>query len=317
MDQTLTGNLSNEFIWCTLVMLSDSYIPGAAVVATSLRNVKTKYPIWCMVTDDVSSEGVEFLKTVFDRVILVPTITQMTAPMKSAKQNEIYSDWIYASYTKWNILSYELFPCKKVCFLDADCMFTENIDADIFDIGVPAMTFSNPWAKPYSTYGSNPYYNKRELKHGEIVNHKYIRAGLNNMFVGCGNMVVVSPNDYTYNLMLKTLKKSKIYGNSKCMSGADEQLICSVFLQLNSTIYNIHQQYNWFVGKKSWLLNGERPRVQQFYNKDKPWMGVTKENRDEKMRTYEDVAHWWSIADQLITPKTEKIFYQNDSNDSK
>jgi hypothetical protein len=44
-------------------MINDSYACGAAVVAQTLRNVGTQYPIWCMVSDGVSESCVEFLES--------------------------------------------------------------------------------------------------------------------------------------------------------------------------------------------------------------------------------------------------------------
>jgi len=62
----------SDKIWCTLVTLNDNYACGAAVMAESLRIVKTVFFIWCMVTDDVSELCQEWLKSVFDNVIVVP-----------------------------------------------------------------------------------------------------------------------------------------------------------------------------------------------------------------------------------------------------
>lgn len=148
----------NKCVFVTLVMLNDEYVPGAAVLAKSLRNVGTKYPIWAMVDSHVSMDALVFLSDgenkLFDRIIIVPTIEHEVINMRSKKQNDIYGRWISKSFTKWNIFNPDIFqsdgvPLEKVFFLDADIMVTENID-NIFDLDPPAATFSSPWAKPYS-----------------------------------------------------------------------------------------------------------------------------------------------------------------------
>ena len=50
----LRSSTVKKCAWVTLVMMKDSYIPGALVLAKSLREVKTKHSIVCMVTDDFS-----------------------------------------------------------------------------------------------------------------------------------------------------------------------------------------------------------------------------------------------------------------------
>ncbi len=61
--------------YVTLVMMGDSYIPGALVTAMSIRNVRTGVndpAIVCMVTDDVSDDACTALEFVFDEVVKVP-----------------------------------------------------------------------------------------------------------------------------------------------------------------------------------------------------------------------------------------------------
>ncbi len=282
--------------WCTLVMLNDNYACGAVVVARSLRALGTKYPIACMVAKEptgehkgVSDECVEFLRKHFDTIHFVPTITANCIPMKSKKQNEIYGSWINAAFTKGNILN---LPYDKVCFVDADMLFVENCD-DLFDLPAPAMTFSSPWAIPYHHgKGSRGHYNPylkitKELEHGEMVPFGMIKRGLGSI-VGLACMILVEPKQATFDLFMKQLD-TEAFGYEKCISGFDEQAFAATFLATGAPIYNIHQQYNWVVGKTHWLKEGVAPKTYQWYN-GKPW----------NQTGWDDLIPWWKIANELI-----------------
>lgn len=275
--------------WCTLVMLNDSYACGAAVVAQSLRDVGTKYQIWCMVSEGVSIRCIEFLKTQFDSIIHVPLITHKVAQMKSKKQNNIYGKWIHASFTKWNIFDEKLFPVDKVILLDADMLFLENCD-ELFNLPTPALTFSSPWAQPYVRGGLYNAYG--EMKHGQVVPRESIIQSFNGGILGLACMVLIQPNNKIMKVMLAILNANETYGNTRTISGFDEQLIAETLLATELPIYHIHQRYNWIVGKYNWL-NGVLPKTQQYYN-GKPWQ------EDKSITKYEDVKMWWRIAEKIM-----------------
>lgn len=325
-----TMDIPTNNVWCVLVMLREDYACGAVAVAQSLRNVKTKYPIWCMVgcednycednscedtsRNKISEECVDFLRAQFDHVVKVPLITHKVVPMKSKKQNEIYGSWIHSSFTKWNIMNPEFFPVDKVILIDADMLFLENCDA-LFNLPAPAATFSSPWAYPYMKKGQfkgayNPY---GEMKHGQVVPTNQIVRGFKNSILGLACMVLVKPSAKSYKLMLTTLNHNPAYGTSNCISGFDEQLLAETWLGMNEPIHHIHQQYNWIVGKNNWLLHGEKPKSMQFYN-EKPWVRVgTPEDRKKEVDEceWDDIRDFWRVADQVMeeNPKALRWYY--------
>jgi hypothetical protein len=262
-----------------------------------------------MVSVGVSRECVEFLRGQFDNVIEAPLISHEVVPMKSEKQRKIYGQWIHNSFTKWNILDPRLFPVEKVILVDADMIFHHNCD-DLFDLAAPALTFSSPWAWPYQIPGAhNPYWigrrpGGRELQHGEEVSHEAISRGLKNGILGLACMVLVSPDAVLFDNMLKILGSASKYGSRECVSGFDEQLIAETFVVSRIPVYNIHQSYNWIVGKHKWLPAGAIPRCQQYYN-GKPW------DAPRERTEWPDVIEWWDIADQIISdaPSVKKWFY--------
>jgi len=293
MDGTANVTNGESNVWCTLVMLGDTYACGAVVMAQSLKG--TKYPIWCMVTPDVSDDCKRWLGNYFDRIVEVPFISHKITYMKSKKQKDIYGKWIHHSFTKWNIMNPDLFPINKVILVDADMIFMENCD-DLFDLESPAMTFSSPWCKPYAPTGMyNPY---GEMKHGQIVPRENIIRGLKNSIVGLACMVLFSPNVQLYNSMMTILNEKPFYGNPSCISGHDEQLISDVLIRNNIPVRHIHQVYNCLVGKKNWL-RGETAKTNQWYN-GKPWS----QSRGE----WEDLNVWYDLWDSIVglDPASEK-----------
>ncbi len=307
LNYTMETSTNTTRVWCVLVMLNDTYACGAAVVARTLRDVHTQYPIWCMVSEGVSPDCVEFLRVHFDNIVSVPLISHAVAHMRSKKQNEIYGGWIHHSFTKWSILNPEYFPVDKVILLDADMIVLENID-DLFELKPPALTFSSPWAKPYMKINGayNPYYINRQgraprdLNHGERVPRNMIERGLKDSILGLACMVLVRPSAVLYKNMLAILNRSELYGNSKCVSGMDEQLIAETLLSDSAPIHHIHQRFNWIVGKTTWLPANVSPKTQQYYH-GKPW------EVDPALAQWKDITQWWDVARTIMATHPEHI----------
>ncbi len=309
-DNTIISN--TQCVWCVLVMLKEPYACGAAVVAQSLRAVATQYPIWCMVSDGISAECVDFLRRQFDNVVHVPLISHEVVPMRSTKQREIYGGWIHHSFTKWNILNPAIFPVNKVILLDADMLVLQNID-DLFNLEPPALTFSSPWARPYAKLKGAPNHYMischngrkwRELDHGDRVPYDAIKAGLQGGILGLACMVLVKPTQKLFDNMLKILNENAKFGNSKCISGMDEQLLAMTLLTSDKPIHHIHQSYNWIVGKTDWLARGVKPKTQQYYH-GKPW------DEDPDVTEWQDIVQWWTVAREVMerSPQDSKWFY--------
>lgn len=329
MEPVADINVDSEKIWCTLVMNvnseddhnADHYAKGAITLCQSARDVGTVHPFYCMVAGNISADTIAKLEAIFDKVINVPLISRKCVPMKSKKQVEIYGGWIQHCFTKCNILNPDLFPdITDVVLVDADCMFKQNIDADIFDKYAPAMTFSSPWAYPYMgtrekpTGGKNTFYDYKrgiELKHNQMVQHNNIMKGFNGGILGLACMVHVRPNYKSFDNMQKLLNKNVVYGDNRCVAGFDEQLFAETFLADGAPIYHIHQQYNHVVGKTKWLLNNEKPKTMQWYN-GKPWYSIDGPD-DIKKSEWPDVIEWWECAQKVIDnhPEWESWFYTN------
>ena len=83
---------SKKCAYVTLMMIGDAYLPGALVLADSLRRVKSKWPVVIMVTPDVSKEACQILAGAYDDVIHVDYIKYKCVPMPGSL-NLRYGHW--------------------------------------------------------------------------------------------------------------------------------------------------------------------------------------------------------------------------------
>lgn len=284
------SKIKSQYAWVLLVMKGDSYVPGALVMAHSLRRVQTAHDIVCMVSDDVSDRARQQLNLVCN-VVSVPYLKFRSKPMKTAKQQEKYSNWMNASYTKWNCLN--LTQYKKVIFLDVDKIVIKNID-HLFSLQYPAGTFSNPWAYPFAKGKKalhNPYMNKGRLpQHGSRISKQQVIKGLSRSHVLVATTVLLRPDAQHYKDYIAFVKSKQPYKHVNCFSMVDEQSIAEFMLQKYPNWYHIHRKHNFIPWKFNWLLN-EQPTVMHFFNIN-PW------NMERK--NYPDLEYWWILAKKFL-----------------
>ncbi|KAJ4361002.1 glycogenin glucosyltransferase [Didymosphaeria variabile] len=116
-----------EDVYCTLLM-SDSYLPGAAVLAHSLHDAGTKKKLAVLVTlDTLSADTITKLKALYDYVIPVDRI-------RNPNPANLYlmgrPDLLYA-FTKIALWRQTRF--RKIVYLDADVVVLRALD-ELFDI---------------------------------------------------------------------------------------------------------------------------------------------------------------------------------------
>ncbi|KAI5867141.1 glycosyltransferase family 8 protein [Durotheca rogersii] len=121
---------AEEDVYATL-LLSDSYLPGAVVLAHSLRDAGTTKKLAVLVTlDTVSEEVVTELQGVFDYVIPVSRI-QNSRPENLQLMNR--TD-LHSAFTKINL--WKLAQFRKIVYIDADIVAYRAPD-ELFDIAAP------------------------------------------------------------------------------------------------------------------------------------------------------------------------------------
>ncbi|KAF9690834.1 hypothetical protein EKO04_011040 [Ascochyta lentis] len=119
-----------EDVYCTLLM-SDSYLPGAAVLAHSLRDAGTTKKLAVMITlESLSAETIAELKSLYDFVIPVERI-------RSPNMANLYlmgrPDLSFA-FTK--IALWRQTQFRKIVYLDADVVALRALD-ELFEIDAP------------------------------------------------------------------------------------------------------------------------------------------------------------------------------------
>ncbi|GAM90274.1 hypothetical protein ANO11243_083160 [Dothideomycetidae sp. 11243] len=115
-----------EDVYCTLVM-TDSYLPGAAVLAHSLRDADTSKKLAVLVTiQTLRYETISELKALYDYVIPVDRIAN---PAPSNLYLIDRGDLLYA-FTKINL--WRLVQFNKIVYIDADVVALRAPD-ELFD----------------------------------------------------------------------------------------------------------------------------------------------------------------------------------------
>ncbi|KAI9758343.1 MAG: hypothetical protein M4579_003082 [Chaenotheca gracillima] len=115
-----------EDVYCTL-LLSDGYLPGAMVLAHSLRDAGTKKKLAVLVTlDHVDANSIGELKTIYDHVIPVDRITNKSpANLYLMNRGDLGS-----TFTKINLWRQGQF--RKIVYIDADVVALRAPD-ELFD----------------------------------------------------------------------------------------------------------------------------------------------------------------------------------------
>ncbi|WYZ46507.1 hypothetical protein EsH8_IX_000732 [Colletotrichum jinshuiense] len=119
-----------EHVYATL-LLNDTYLPGALVLAHSLRDAGTSKQLAVLVTlDTVSPEVITELRVVYDHVIPVPRI-------RNARPANLYlmnRPDLHSAFTKVNLWRQTQF--SKIVYIDADVVAYRAPD-ELFDLAAP------------------------------------------------------------------------------------------------------------------------------------------------------------------------------------
>ncbi len=297
--------------WVVLLMIGKAYAPGALVVAHSLRLMRTRHDLVCLVTADVPAETRAQLSLVYDRVVEVPYIEHKALPLASRKQAESYRGWFERSFTKWNCLT--LTDYDRVILVDADVVFVANVD-DLFDLRAPAACYSLPWAEPWQKKGGipNPYLQSlqssqgsrdaADIPHGARIPAAVVMAALHeNTYVGGGFLVLLEPSRETFDRFLAVIREHDVYGaDYETTSAADESAIAETYARAGVDWTHIHQRYAAIPWKKEWVSRDIRG---YHYLGRKPW--------DQDPDEWADLADWWRVADRLAAkhPQLREVFH--------
>lgn len=264
MYMSVTANYRVAYV--TLVMKGDAYVPGALVLASSLRRTGPKAPLVCMVTDDVSKDAQSVLNKVYDEVVVVPYIHTPDFKMYSNTTTKYYGEMNTTLCTKLNCMN--LTQYDKVCLLDADLLIRHNIDA-VLDLNAPAATFHNYWSGNSNLYP--------DMKTGDIVPRDKIQTALTtkNSFVSQATILLVPTGKDLFiqlqNYIEKFVADKGPLGLQHLLrnlyNGGDELTVTTFFSnELQQDWTHIGQEYTCI----QWKDNMADPYVYHYFH-TKPW----------------------------------------------
>jgi len=119
------------YAYVTLIMLGDAYIPGALVLAKSIRSAGSDADLVVLVTPDVSAEGKKALQKFFDRVIDINYVRVPNWRTKKQKNRE-YLNLVFTKFHVFTLTEY-----KKILLIDADAVVLKYPD-HLFTLNAPA-----------------------------------------------------------------------------------------------------------------------------------------------------------------------------------
>ena len=290
--------------YVTLVMRGDLYVPGAIVVAQSLRRTATPHTLVCMVTHDVSQRARAALALLYDEVVPVDYIKYPAVRLHTQKEREKYQKWMDVCMTLYRCLW--LTAYDKILLLDGDVCILQSMDG-LFDLQPPAACFDNPWL---SGTPLDPY--PRTLGHGDPIPHKSIERAFatRGSFVCLGGCILLAPGKdvaRAFQLHLDRFTAAHgALGYSSMNSGVDVQMITHFYafpvpdarqesqlepqLEQESQWTHISPDYQCIPWKRR--ASDSNKHLFHYFN-IKPWdMGV-----DE----FPDLAPWWASATQACS----------------
>jgi len=274
---------ATKYAYIFLVMRGSKYIPGAIIASHSL-GLHTKYDRILMVTDDV--KDTKIAEPFFKRIVVVDKITAKCNPLKTAKQNTIYGEWISDSFTKLRMLEFEEY--SHVCFLDADLVILRSID-HVFDYKHNVATFTNMW---FDRSKKSPY---SHIKEGEVIPKETIMKNLATTYVGNGHLLKIKTGKKMLGYLIEILKLLEPFGNRECLSGSEEQFFAMMFsFDGWNKLENLYNIYPWHMKEYKDLLTEKDPYIIHYFNVDKPWFP------ESKIVEYQDRDIWWQMAQSAL-----------------
>ena len=125
----------SRFAFVTFLMLNDSYLAGALLLAYALRRQQSQADLICLVTNEITAGARQALDLLFDHVA---TIDKIFVPHRRRQQRQDRPYW----FTRMNALRLgedgDLgFHYEKIVLLDADVLPLRHYD-HLFQVNAPA-----------------------------------------------------------------------------------------------------------------------------------------------------------------------------------
>jgi hypothetical protein len=277
-----------NFAYVCLVMKGDFYVPGAMVMASSLKRTNPGADLVCMFTSDVSPAAREMLSKQFDKIVMVDYINAPARHLPTHHENEIYQNIQTFVLTKFRCLFLKGYT--KVFNVDADILVFKNMDS-VFNLNAPVAAFYNFWL-----HGAHDPY-PRGMKTGDIVPRASIMKGLygHHSFVSTDHVVLLPAGETISSNFLEFVKQklheNGAVGYENCHSMTDEQVIVEFFtVHMNREWTHLGLEYNCIPWKHPSETVAD-PKLYHYTLKPKPW--------EMDRNSYPDLKYWWGEADKV------------------
>ena len=289
---------NSKYAYVTMMFAGESYLSGIIALGYSLRKVKSKHKLICVVQDkeeyginNIKKDKIDEINKIYDLVIGVDII-KVECKSKYFLEKELFYKYIKYYATKNQILG--LIEYEKIIYLDGSCIVSKNID-NIF--------------KDYnkSTYKCNIIYNEWELT--------------NNMALH-GNFLYIIPSIYNYNKFLKFIKEyDENIGKYYMTYSIDEVMFFySIYPEWNDEPNKMFDKNIVDTSYKAFLKINKEVYYEKFKNNsfvylyqiDKPWRHVSSsiyKNTDLQDLSLTNYKPFDEVVKSLINKKPEMLKY--------
>lgn len=289
---------NNKYAYVTLVMLGDSYISGAIVLAKSLDYCQSKADKVVLVTPDVSNEGKEILSKYFDLVKVVPYI-------RVFNWRGLHKDYLNLVFTKFHCL--ELTQYKKILLIDADAIVLKHPD-HLFSLNTPAgiylsdknliISYDNNGNYILPKSGEYEWYNKfcNKIPHGSLIPKDITdRVKREKMNSGMGGgLMLLEPRKGECENIVKDARNSDLV--RKFFVWPEQQFLT---VKYSGKWHSINPRFFGLQGYPHWkVLFGLQ------YGGDKPFVLNFKFPNDVRIK-YPDFILWHTIYHQILKDNPE------------
>ena len=255
-----------RYAFTTLLMDGERYLPGCLVVATALRwHLQTSATLICLVDESVTPETRDILGRVYDRVPVVPRLRAHA----SAYPSELLSDAYRDTYTKLHLFDPQLFPFKRVCFIDADLLPIRCFD-HLFTLPTPAAVIES--VDPTSQYAYVRH--MHGVRHGQLVPAGILEPTSDEDVTGGINsgLLVIAPDRERFDDIVARIQRPmaewgphhrRLYERGIRYGFPDQHFLQVEFQQqwtaidprFNSMRTDIPHSFgvHWTIGRKPWL----------------------------------------------------------------
>ena len=219
------GDGTPRYVFVTFLMLNDSYLPGALLLAYALRKQNTGADLVCMVTSEIGTDARDALSLLFHHVIQVDAIF---VPHRRRQERQDRPYW----FTRVNALRLGQdgdlgFNYEKVVSLDADLLPLEHYD-HLFTVSAPAGIINESKAFVMEVDAAGQYIVPADVEqtgrwvwhrhYGEVCPHGHaipkeitdrVRADATNLGLN-GSLFVLEPSMLEFGEILSDLARPEI-----------------------------------------------------------------------------------------------------------